>query len=135
MGAWYEIGIFVGLGVAIGVLAAGIRPRPLVAGVVGAALGFAVGIGIASWEEAVAGLVGGIAGGLGASPVVSGALKRGGTRAGVAILVAGGAIAVAALAFVPVLGYLLALAVPAAGLRLRSRAPERHEGLRTLARD
>jgi len=42
---------------------------------------------------------------------------------------------VAALAFVPVVGYVEALAVPALGLRLRRRAPERHAGLRTLAKD
>jgi hypothetical protein len=42
---------------------------------------------------------------------------------------------VAALAFVPGLGYLEAVALPALGLRLRSRLPDRFAGLRTLARD
>ena len=41
----------------------------------------------------------------------------------------------AGLAFVPVVGYLEALAVPLFGLRLRRRAPDTHAGLRTLARD
>jgi len=34
-----------------------------------------------------------------------------------------------------VLGYLEALAVPLLGARLRRRAPDRHAGLRSLARD
>jgi len=135
MGTWYEIGVFVGLGVAIGVLAAGIRPRALVAALAGAALGFALGIGVATWEEGVAGLLGGAAGGTGAAPVVAGALRRGGTRLGVALLVAGGAVVAAGLAFIPVVGYLQAVALPVVGFRVRSRAPERYEGLRTLARD
>ena len=41
----------------------------------------------------------------------------------------------AALAFVPVVGYLEALAVPLLGLRLRRRAPDTHAGLRSLAKD
>jgi hypothetical protein len=41
----------------------------------------------------------------------------------------------AGLAFVPVVGYLEALAVPLLGARLRRRSPDRHAGLRTLARD
>jgi hypothetical protein len=135
MGEWYEIGLLVGLGVAIGVLVAGIQPRPLVAGVAGALLGFALGYGVAEWEDAIGALIGGLAGGLGAAPVVRGALRRGGTRLGVAVFVTGGAIVIAGLAFIPVVGYLLAVAVPAFALRLRSQEPEKHAGLRTLARD
>ena len=41
----------------------------------------------------------------------------------------------AALAFVPIVGYVMAVALPALGLRTRSREPDRHAGLRTLARD
>ena len=40
----------------------------------------------------------------------------------------------AALAFVPVLGYLTAVALPGLAARLRRRAPERYAGLRTLAK-
>jgi hypothetical protein len=135
MGEWYEIGLTVGIGVAIGVFAAGIFSRMLIAAVVGAAVGFAIGYVVADWDEAIGACIGGVLGGIGATPIVSGALRRGGTRAGVALLVAGGAVAVAALAFVPVLGYLEAIAVPAFGRRLRSREPDKHAGLRTLARD
>ena len=63
-----------------------------------------------------------------------GALRRGGTRGGTAALVAGAALVVAALAWVPVVGYLEALALPVLAARLRRRAPERYAGLRTLAK-
>jgi hypothetical protein len=66
---------------------------------------------------------------------VSGTLRRGGTRGGTAALLAAVALVGAALAFVPAVGYLEAVAVLALGLRLRRRAPERHAGLRSLARD
>ena len=46
-----------------------------------------------------------------------------------------GGVVVAALAFVPLVGYVLVVALPLLGLRARSREPERHAGLRTLARD
>jgi hypothetical protein len=45
------------------------------------------------------------------------------------------ALVVAALAFVPVVGYIELVAVPALGMRLRRRAGKRYGGLRTLARD
>jgi hypothetical protein len=66
---------------------------------------------------------------------VTGALRRGGTRGGTATLVALAALVTAGLAFVPVVGYLEAVALPALALRLRRREPERYAGLRTLARD
>ena len=72
---------------------------------------------------------------LGAVQIVSGALRRGGTRGGTALIVAVAAIVAAALAWVPALGYLVALALPVLAARLHRRAPERYAGLRTLARD
>ena len=51
------------------------------------------------------------------------------------MLVGGAALVLAALSFVPVLGYLVALALPVLGLRLRRRQGDRHAGLRILARD
>jgi hypothetical protein len=68
-------------------------------------------------------------------PVVRGALRRGGARAGTAAIVAFAALVTAALAFVPVVGYLQAVALTVLGVRMRAREPERHAGLRTLARD
>jgi len=90
---------------------------------------------LVGWAEGVGGALGGVAGGVGATPIVTGALRRGGTRAGLALIVGLAAVGVAALAFVPVLGYLEAIVVPALGLRVRAAAPDRHAGLRTLARD
>ena len=109
MGAWYWIGVLAGIGAALGVLAVGILVR---------------------WP--LAAVIGGV---IGAAPIVTGALRRGGTRGGVALLVGGTAVAVAAIAFVPVLGYLEAAGMPGVATRARRRIPERHAGLRTLARD
>lgn len=144
MGAWYWIGVCAGLGAAAGVLLVGLAGATRAALITAIVLGFAAGAGIGyaidikwpgGWGDIVAGLVGGLAGALGAAQVVSGALRRGGTRGGTAVLVALCAVVVAALAFVPVVGYLEALLLPALAARLRKRSPERYAGLRTLAKD
>ncbi|MBA3844827.1 MAG: hypothetical protein H0X39_19800, partial [Actinobacteria bacterium] len=54
--------------------------------------------------------------------------------AGLEIGIALAAVLGAALAFVPVLGYLEALAVSVLGVRLRRRAADRHAGLRSLTK-
>ena len=144
MGSWYWIGVSVGLGAAAGVLLAGFVGRSratlialaIAAGGAGAALGF----GIAHWEaggwiDRLGGIAGGLAGALGSAQIVAGALRRGGTRGGTAILVTGAALAAAGIAFIPVAGFLEALALPAIAARLRRTQPERYAGLRTLARD
>jgi hypothetical protein len=135
MGAWYTIGILAGLGTALGVAAAGTLPRLIPAAVLAAAIAVAIGFAFWQWDEAVGGLVGALCGAFGSAPLVAGALRRGGTRGGTATLLLLASLVGAALAFVPVLGYLEALAVPALGARLRRRAPDRHAGLRSLARD
>lgn len=135
MGDWYTIGIVVGLGVALGVAATGVVRRALPAFVLAAVVAVAIGLVVWSWEQAVGGAVGALCGSLGIAPLVAGTLRRGGTRGGTAALIVLASIAGAALAFVPVLGYLEAAALPVLGLRLRRRAPERHAGLRTLAKD
>jgi hypothetical protein len=135
MGDWYTIGILVGVGAAIGVAATGILRRVLVALVVAAAVSLALGFVFGQWDEAAGGLVGALCGSLGSAPLVAGTLRRGGTRGGTAALLALAAVVGAALAFVPVLGYLEALAVPVLGARLRRRSPDTHAGLRSLARD
>jgi hypothetical protein len=144
MGGWYWIGVCVGLGAAAGVLLAGVagaaRAALPVAGVLAAVVGAGLGYGFDGWQPggwgAIAGgVVGGLVGALGAVQVVRGALRRGGTRGGTALLVGGAAIATAALAWVPVLGYVEALALPWLAARIRKRAPERYAGLRSLARD
>jgi len=135
VGDWYTVGLAVGLGAAVGVLAAGLIPRRAIAPIVAALVGLGIGFLIENWNEALGGFVGGLLGGLGATAIVVGALRRGGTRGGLAIIVTLVAVGVAALAFVPFVGYLEAVVLPALGLRLRAREPERHAGLRTLARD
>jgi len=140
MGAWYWIGVSAGLGAAAGVFIAGLSAKALaVAAVVSAAAGLWLGFAIdawqpGSWGDVVAGAVGGVLAAYGAAVVVRGALRRGGTRGGTAILVAGAALVAAGLAFVPALGYLIALALPVFAVRLRRREPERYAGLRTLAK-
>lgn len=134
MGSWYWIGVLVGLGVSLGVLSTGLLPRP-VAALAAAVVGGAIGIGVFGWDEAIGAVVGGVSGGLAAIPLVRGALRRGGTRGGLAAIVALGAVGVAAVAFVPVVGYLEAVLLPGLAIRMRAREPERYAGLRTLARD
>jgi hypothetical protein len=138
MGSWYTIGLSLGVGVGAGVLAAGLLARSragiVLAAVLGGFVGAAVGFAVGGTPEIVAGAVGGPLGAGGASPVVLGALKRGGTRAGTAVFVAAAGLVVAGLSLLPALGYVAAVAVPAVGIRLRRRAPERYAGLRTLAK-
>ena len=135
MGDWYTIGILVGLGAAIGLAATGVLRRAVAGLVVAVVAAVAIGLVFGQWDEAVGGAVGAVCGAIGSGPLVRGALRRGGTRGGTALLLAVAALVGAALAFVPVVGYLEALAVPALGARLRARTPERHAGLRSLARD
>ncbi len=135
MGAWYWIGVCAGLGCALGVLAVALLRDVRIATPLALLAGAALGGALEDVAGAIAAAVGGASGGFGASPTVRGALARGGTRAGTALLVGVAALALAALSFVPVLGYLIALALPVLGVRLRRRQGERHAGLRTLARD
>jgi hypothetical protein len=140
MGAWYWIGVSAGLGAAAGVFIAGLTARwAVVAAVVSAAAGVGIGFAIDSWKpggwgDVAAGAVGGLLAALGAAVIVRGAIRRGGTRGGTAILVALVAVGVGIFAWAPVVGYLEALALPAFAARLRRRQPERYAGLRTLAK-
>jgi len=135
VGDWYTIGILVGLGASIGVACTAALRRPVAGLVVAAVVTVTLGFAFGQWDEAAGGFAGSISGAIGAAPLVAGTLRRGGTRGGTATLLALVSLVGAALAFVPVLGYLEAVAVPALGLRLRRRAPDKHAGLRTLARD
>jgi hypothetical protein len=126
LGGWYWIGVSAGLGAALGVLALGLLRDVRLALPIGVAAGAAAGWLLDGWAAAIAGAVGGVLGAVGATPTVRGALARGGTRGGTAVLVGAAA---------PVLGYVVALAVPVLGVRSRRRQGERHAGLRILARD
>jgi hypothetical protein len=131
----YLIGLFAGVGAALGLGVTGSLRRWELSLVVSAVVVAVLGLVLSRWPEAVAGVVGATAGAFGSGPLVAGTLRRGGTRGGTAALLAAAAVVGAALALIPVVGYLEALAVPLFGLRLRRRAPDRHAGLRTLARD
>jgi hypothetical protein len=135
VGGWYWIGVSAGVGAALGVLALGVLRDVRLALPVAVAAGAGAGWLLDDWAAVIAGGVGAVLGAIGASPTVRGALARGGTRGGTAALVAAAAVVIAGLSFVPVLGYLLALALPVLGVRLRRRHGERHAGLRILARD
>ena len=135
MGDWYTVGILVGLGAALGVASTGFLRRVLPAAAIALCAAILIGLAFGQWDEAIGGAAGSLCGALGSAPLVGGALRRGGTRGGTAALLTLVSAVGAALAFVPVLGYLEAVAVPALGVRLRKRAPERHAGLRSLAKD
>jgi UPF0716 family protein affecting phage T7 exclusion len=67
--------------------------------------------------------------------LLSGTLRRGGTRVAAAALLAAGGFLIAVLAFIPLFGFIEAVVLPALATRMRRREPERYAGLRTLARD
>jgi hypothetical protein len=135
----YWVGVFLGIGVGIGVALVGVLGGPRLrfgaAVVLGAAAGVALGLAFADYEDAIAGGIGGVLGAAGARQLVAGTVRRGGTRMATALLTALAGLVLALLAFIPVLGFVEALAVPALGVRLRRREPSRYAGLRTLARD
>jgi hypothetical protein len=139
VGGWYTIGLAAGLGGSLGVLLAGLagarRGGMPVATLLALLSGAGVALAFGDWPEAVAGALGGALAAAGATPLVAGALARGGTRVATAVLVAGVAVVLAALAFVPILGYLEPPAVAVLGARLRRRAGRTFAGLRILARD
>jgi hypothetical protein len=139
MGSWYWIGVCAGLGVAVGVLLAavfaGTRIALTAALVLAAGVGVAIGFALGQWDEALGGGVGGVCGAIGAAQLVAGTMRRGGARFGIAIFFGLAALVLAAIAWIPIAGYLEAALVPAFGARLRGRAPERYAGLRSLAKD
>jgi hypothetical protein len=139
MGSWYWIGVSAGLGVAAGVLLAGLLTGAravLVAGfVLAVGAGVAIGFALGQWDEAVGGGVGGALGSIGAAQLVSGTMRRGGSRFGTAVFMALAAVVLAGVAWIPVAGYLEAAFVPTLAVRLRGRTGERYAGLRSLAKD
>ncbi|MFN2470769.1 MAG: hypothetical protein ABR583_07220 [Gaiellaceae bacterium] len=139
MGDVYTVGLFAGLGAALGLaLAGGLagkRGAAVLAPLIAAAAAVTVALVVSDWLEAAGGAAGALLGGAGAVHVVAGTLRRGGTRGGIALLVTLAALVAAALALIPLVGYLEALAAPALAARLRRRAGERYAGLRILARD
>jgi hypothetical protein len=139
MGSWYWIGVCAGLGVAVGVLVAalfaGTRIGLTASLVLAAGIGVAIGFALGQWDEALGGGVGGTLGALGSAQLVSGTMRRGGARFGIAVFVGLASLLLAVIAWIPIAGYLEAALVPVFAARLRDRAPERYAGLRSLAKD
>jgi hypothetical protein len=139
VGAWYTLGVSAGLAAACGVLLAGILARaprgPLLVAVLALAAGIGIGLGVWGTGEAIAGAAGGLLGGFGAATIARGALGRGGTRGGLAVLLVAAALVVALLALVPVVGYLEPIVLLVLAARIRARSGSRYAGLRILARD
>jgi hypothetical protein len=138
MGDWYTIGLCLGLGLGVGVILSGLLGVNTVgagiAAVVGAAAGAALGYAIGDTEEIVAGAVGGLLGALSAAVVVRGAFRRGATRMGLAAYLSAIGLLVFLLALVPIVGYLVTVALPVLAARMRGREAARFAGLRTLAK-
>lgn len=138
MDGWYGIGVSVGMGVAFGVLCvallAALRLGPLVSLVLAVAGAVAVGWFVNDWFGAGGGIIGAALGVLGAALIARGAMNRGGTSGGTGFILASAGVALAALAWVPIAGYVAAVVVPVLGMRARRRTPERYAGLRTLAK-
>jgi hypothetical protein len=135
---WYGIGVSLGLGVALGVLLvallASLRLGPVISVVLAVAGAVAAGWWVSGWSGLAGGVVGALLGVLGAALIARGALGRGGTAGGTGFILVSAGVALAGLAWVPLAGYVTAVAVPVLGVRARRRAPERHAGLRTLAK-
>lgn len=138
MGDWYTIGVTLGLGLGLGVILTGILGSNVLgagaAAIAGAVIGAGIGLAIGDAAEVIAGGIGGFLGALSAAAVVHGALRRGGTRLGVAAFlgVIGALICLAAL--IPVAGYVEAVTIPVLAARMRGRQAARFAGLRTLAK-
>lgn len=138
MGSWYTIGLCLGLGLGIGVALVGILGSNVfgagVGALVGVAAGAALGLAIGDTAEVVAGGIGGFLGALAAAAVVHGALRRGGTRLGIAAYVGVLGLVICLLALIPLVGYVEAVAIPLLAARMRGRQAARFAGLRTLAK-
>ncbi len=127
---WYGIGVSVGTGVALGVLfvalLAALRLGPVVSLVLAVAGAIAVGWFVNDWFGVGGGVIGAALGVLGADLIARGALGRGGTVGGTGFLLASAGIALAALAWVPIWGYVAAVR------RSRARTTGAPQGTRAL---
>jgi len=105
-----------------------------VGAIVGVAVGAAIGLAIGDMPEMIAGGIGGFLGAVSAAAVVHGALRRGGTRIGVAAYLGVLGLLICLVALIPAVGYVAAVAIPLLAARMRGRQAARFAGLRTLAK-
>ena len=133
-----DIGFTLGLGLAAGLLLAGIFAAwrfGLVASLLGALLvGLAAGLLVRGSIGLPGAFAGALIGALSASIIARGTLRRGGTPGGTAFLFVLAAILVGMVALIPFMGYVLAVLVPVAAVRRARQEPARHAGLRSLAK-
>jgi len=136
--AWYTIGLCLGLGLGLGAGFVGILGSNVIGvglgTIAGVAIGAVVGFAIGGAAETIVGGVGGFLGALAAAAVVHGALRRGGTRIGIAAYVGVLGLLICLLALIPAVGYVEAVAIPLLAARMRGRQAARFAGLRTLAK-
>jgi hypothetical protein len=132
------IGIAAGIGVALGLAAAGAFARsaraPLLAAAVALVGGGLIGWLVFDWKAGVVGALAGALGGFGAGTFARGAVRRGGTAGGTATILVAAAVLALAVSFIPIVGFIEAIAIPVIGLRSRQRGGEKYAGLRTLAK-
>ena len=132
------IGIGAGIGVALGLAAAGAFAQsaraPFFAAAVALVGGGVIGWLVFDWKAGVAGAVAGALSGFGAGTFARGAVRRGGTTGGTAAIFFVAGVLALALSFIPIVGFIEAIAIPVVGLRSRQRADEKYAGLRTLAK-
>jgi hypothetical protein len=138
MGDWYSIGVALGVGLGLGLMLSGIlsvnRAGVALSLLLGVVVGGSLGLVVDNREEVVSGAIGGFLGAFSAAVVVYAAMRRGATRMGVAAYVGAVGFLVLLLAFVPVAGYVLAVALPLLAARMRGKQAARYAGLRTLAK-
>lgn len=138
MGDWYTIGLALGLGLGLGLLAAGILASSLAragaAVLVGALVGLVAGFLVGDAEEIVAGSSGGALGALSGATVGLGAIRRGATRLGLSAYLGAAGVLACLLSLIPLVGYVLTVALPVLAVRARGRRAARYAGLRTLAK-
>lgn len=138
MGDWYEIGIAAGIGAAAAIAFAGASAGHRFAlpftGLASLAIAVVFGLSVGEWPAAATGCVAALLGAASAVALVRGASRRGATRVGTALVLFVVAVLVAALAFVPLVGYLEAVVLPALAARRARREPEKVAGLRSLAK-
>ena len=141
MGLWYSIGVALGIGIALGTAIAGafapVRGALLLASLIAAACGYVLAFAVIDLHflPAASGAIGGLVGGPVTVELCRRTLARGGTKVATAILLVIAGALIAALALIPVAGYVEALLVIVFGLLQRRRGGDRYAGLRTLARD
>jgi hypothetical protein len=132
------IGMAAGAGVALGLVAAGVFARsgraPVLAAVAALVGGGLIGWLVFDWKAGVVGAVAGALSGFGAGTFARGAVRRGGTPGGTATILVAAAVLALAVSFIPIVGFVEAIAIPVVGLRSRQRAGEKYAGLRTLAK-